>query len=220
MNNSHHQPDNDRLFDLLVDGELSDAERRELLASLDEREEGWRRCALAFLEAQNWGRQFRQIVAESDAPTAVVATTAKAERPHVGRWFALAAALLLAFLIGRWGGGQGSAPHIAQTEPETESSPLAAAPPVDDGDVVTMLVRDVHGNNQRLHVPLVDTANWQSKRGSLPDGLRERLLSQGVDLQSRRRFAPIFFEQRQGGVVPMFVSVDDVRVVPVKYTVY
>ena len=44
----------DVLFDRLVDGELSAAERRELLASLDGRPTGWRRCALAFLEAQTW----------------------------------------------------------------------------------------------------------------------------------------------------------------------
>ena len=46
--------DDDVRFDRLVDGELSDAERRQLLASLDDEPDGWRRCALAFLEAQQW----------------------------------------------------------------------------------------------------------------------------------------------------------------------
>ena len=41
-------------FDRLVDGELSEEERRELLAGLDNEPGGWRRCALAFLEAQCW----------------------------------------------------------------------------------------------------------------------------------------------------------------------
>jgi len=48
------EPEDERLLDLLVDDELSAAERRELLTRLDERPEGWRRCALAFLEAQAW----------------------------------------------------------------------------------------------------------------------------------------------------------------------
>ncbi len=45
------------LLDRLVDGELDEATRRQLLASFDHRPEGWRRCALAFLEAQSWGKE-------------------------------------------------------------------------------------------------------------------------------------------------------------------
>ena len=41
-----------RQFDLLVDDELSEPQRREILTSLDDTPDGWRRCALAFLEAQ------------------------------------------------------------------------------------------------------------------------------------------------------------------------
>ncbi len=44
--------DDDRRFDRLVDGELSEAERREMLLRLDDQPGAWRRCALAFLEAQ------------------------------------------------------------------------------------------------------------------------------------------------------------------------
>jgi len=43
-----------RGLDLLVDGQLDEAQRRALLSSLEERPDGWRRCALAFLEAQCW----------------------------------------------------------------------------------------------------------------------------------------------------------------------
>ena len=48
-------------FDLLVDDELSERQRRELLASLDDTPDGWRRCALAFLEAQCLGRELGRI---------------------------------------------------------------------------------------------------------------------------------------------------------------
>jgi hypothetical protein len=57
----------DRTFDLLVDGELSEADRRELLSSLDESPDGWRRCALAFLEAQSWNSALGSIQRESAA---------------------------------------------------------------------------------------------------------------------------------------------------------
>src|SRR5260370_8705607 len=44
------------LIDRLVDGELGEAERRELLLRLESNPDGWRRCALAFIEAQEFGR--------------------------------------------------------------------------------------------------------------------------------------------------------------------
>ena len=46
--------DDMRILDKLVDGELTDADRKELLSNLDEEPGAWRRCALAFLEAQSW----------------------------------------------------------------------------------------------------------------------------------------------------------------------
>jgi hypothetical protein len=53
MHNSMHPNDAAR-FDRLVDGEMSEEERKNLLASLDNEPGGWRHCALAFLEAQCW----------------------------------------------------------------------------------------------------------------------------------------------------------------------
>ena len=48
-------------FDLLVDGELSEADRRALLLQLEHEPDGWRRCALAFLEAQCWRAELGQM---------------------------------------------------------------------------------------------------------------------------------------------------------------
>ena len=41
-------------MDRLVDGEVAEPERRALLSRLERMPDGWRRCALAFLEAQAW----------------------------------------------------------------------------------------------------------------------------------------------------------------------
>jgi len=58
--NSPEHPDiqyvSDSLIDQLVDGELDEATRQRLLAQLDTEPGGWRRCALAFLEAQAWSQ--------------------------------------------------------------------------------------------------------------------------------------------------------------------
>src|SRR5947208_659233 len=44
----------DAWLDRLVDGEVAEPERRALLSRLEQAPAGWRRCALAFLEAQAW----------------------------------------------------------------------------------------------------------------------------------------------------------------------
>jgi hypothetical protein len=49
--------DDDNRFDRLVDGELSAEEYKVLLESLDDEPGGWRRCAMAFLEAQALRRE-------------------------------------------------------------------------------------------------------------------------------------------------------------------
>jgi len=62
-------------FDRLVDGELSESQRTELLNSLDQEPDGWRRCALAFLESQCWKKELgglrQSVPADSSAPAPV-----------------------------------------------------------------------------------------------------------------------------------------------------
>lgn len=104
------------LLDRLVDGELSDAEYREVLQGLDSQPEGWRRCALAFLEAQAWGREFRVVRCEKgDQP----AETWPRRR---GSWFyfsalgiACAASFLMAFGVAmQWLGPAENQPPVQE----------------------------------------------------------------------------------------------------------
>jgi hypothetical protein len=44
----------DAWLDRLVDGEVAEPQRRALLSRLEQSPDGWRHCALAFLEAQAW----------------------------------------------------------------------------------------------------------------------------------------------------------------------
>lgn len=57
LRNLQASPDDDSRLDRLVDGELPTEEYRALLASLDDQPGGWRRCAVAFLEAQALQRE-------------------------------------------------------------------------------------------------------------------------------------------------------------------
>jgi hypothetical protein len=127
-------------FDRLVDGELSQAEYRSLLASLDDQPDGWRRCALAFLEAQALGRDLsavRQAALTTDtaaaaSPSVDHAVQLQAERPDdwsqrtwQGLYFAtIAASLALAFYVGSWTSGindQATGPYITTLPSEQRS---------------------------------------------------------------------------------------------------
>ena len=52
------------LLDRLVDGELPDGDYRTLIHRLDDAPDGWRRCALSFLEQQALQRDLKQMLKE------------------------------------------------------------------------------------------------------------------------------------------------------------
>ncbi|HEV3167154.1 MAG TPA: hypothetical protein VGZ22_24310 [Isosphaeraceae bacterium] len=106
-------PLEDRLLDRLVDGELTEAERRTVLSQLETDPLGWRRCALAFLEAQAWRETFGSLTVEgasSIAGARLDEPVGSVPKPSVvRRWgrarLAAAAGLLLAFTLGFAAGG-------------------------------------------------------------------------------------------------------------------
>jgi hypothetical protein len=94
--------DAEGVLDRLVDGEMGLHERRELLAGLDDEVGAWRRCALAFLEAQSWRWQLSSAAAEP--MLARTAETTKRPVRHGAFWgsaLAIAASLVVAFALGR-----------------------------------------------------------------------------------------------------------------------
>lgn len=225
-------------FDRLADGELTLAERRELLSSLDRmnsseaRADGWRRCALALLEAQVLRRELKAFVTQEAPSKAVqvemVPTPSLARPPRVWRWqnsLALAASALVAFGLG-WA-----------TRSSDVDVPIAAAPldelvvndapvepaPRNSRDAVTLVVNDERGKPQRVRLPLVDAGElgkqWAHLSPDVPVNVKTGLRDYGFDIQSKQRYAPLFFEEGQQ-LVPMVVPVSDTYVVPVNRPVY
>ncbi len=102
--------DEESLFDRLVDGELSESERRSLLTSLESQPEGWRRCALAFLEAQTWRESFGELthamLKPRDLPTrsSPPPSPKKQNKPlgAMGTVMAMAASFLITLGLGGW----------------------------------------------------------------------------------------------------------------------
>lgn len=114
--NTNRPPDDDEALELLVDGELDEARRRELLLQLERQPDGWRRCALAFLEAQAIGQDMKALVRGQAAwlrTSGAAATAPAAASPGAGpaarrRWLdgrggtvlAMAASFLIALGLG------------------------------------------------------------------------------------------------------------------------
>jgi hypothetical protein len=225
--------DDNLIFDRLADGELSNAERQELLASLDDRADGWRRCALALLEAQTWRRDFKSFLTQTAPPTVVqVAAAVPPELParpmwgsfsksNTNRWFTLAASALVAFGVGWQMRGPDSQARINEqvTSDNVASKEVAPLAQEDSRDAVTLLVKDDQGKQQRLRLPLVDGPELESQLVDITPEARASLQNRGLDLQSKRRYAPLFFEHNKQ-VVPMVVPVNDTYIVPVNRPVY
>ncbi|HEV8059755.1 MAG TPA: hypothetical protein VGP68_07770 [Gemmataceae bacterium] len=93
----------DGQIDRLVDGELPDADRRALIQRFETEPDGWRRCALAFLEAQSWREALiPATTAEPNLPPARVIPSRRTSYRwrEAARLTALAASLLLTFALG------------------------------------------------------------------------------------------------------------------------
>jgi len=62
-------PLDDDFIDRIVDGKRTPADLRAAIDRLDREPDGWKRCALAFLEAQCWRESFRAMGESAPSPT-------------------------------------------------------------------------------------------------------------------------------------------------------
>ena len=126
------EPSIQALIDRMIDGEMSPEQLRTCIQRLDSTPDGWRRCALAFLEAQSWGEAFRNLdQSPRDRDLALAAFT---EPPPVSRArvvrrgparTALAAGIaLIAFSLGWMGHGLRVRSEPATAPVERASSSL------------------------------------------------------------------------------------------------
>jgi hypothetical protein len=127
----------ERQLDLLVDGELNETDRRELLVRLDHEPDGWRRCALAFLESQCWRQELGPIArdrtpsesAEVASRPAEAAPRRQSWRHHLATLLTMAASFLIALVVGiglrgNWSGIAVHSPGV-QLKPAIDEQPLS-----------------------------------------------------------------------------------------------
>jgi len=123
----------DAQLDSLVDGELPDQEYRRVLAHLDDEPGGWRRCALAFIEAQTLQRELGELAELARPQPQVARATHTPSAVGTSRWplwLAMAGSFLLAFTLGilfsrPWQGPTppiDGPPDLAESESEGETA--------------------------------------------------------------------------------------------------
>jgi hypothetical protein len=95
MNSNYQQ------LDRLVDGSLPPSEYRAFLASLDEEPGAWRKCALAFLEAQALSQELGSLVPAAPTPVKSVSpTNQRASWKNAALALAMAASFAGALAVG------------------------------------------------------------------------------------------------------------------------
>jgi hypothetical protein len=222
----------DSQLDMLVDGELGDEERRELLSRFETEPDGWRRCALAFLEAQAW-RQAMRSVSDDSVETSAIAARSHSSWRQFRNVVGMACGLLLALGVGLAVGGMfdraarvaptehvAEAPHI--NEPKEVETPVEPVPEVVPElavpyQYVSIPAQDsVNGEAESIQMPVVPQEylgeGWPYELPAVvPDDIVRSLQRRGHEVVQQRRLVP--FQAADGSRVVF--PVDEVELVPV-----
>lgn len=223
----------ERQIDQLVDGELSEDQRRELLARLDQQPDGWRRCALAFLEAQCWRETLGPVALrpmEAPAEPRPASRSSCGWAARYGVLAAVAASFLLAFVLGvqfrqGWFGGVvppaemvKNAPEGAAAVPEVRQAQVAVAPPQPERDVqpdprrwqlVTLTTPEgPEGGEETIRVPAVESdavdEQWLANQPpAVPREVLEAFQRAGHRVQQQRELVPVQLKDGRRLVVPV-----------------
>jgi hypothetical protein len=141
---------------------------------------------------------------------------------------AIAAGLLVAFTVGVLVRPDGApTAKNATVQPGVQIADVVPPPASVDpdagrvDDALTLYVRDDTGQTRPLRVPLVDADALDRQLGlqfqsGLPSDFRSRLQNRGFDVRSKQRYAPLWLENGR----PMFVPVEDTKIVPVSREVF
>jgi len=221
------------LLDRLIDGELDEPARRQLLERLDIQPDGWRRCAMAFLEAQAWRQELGHLVRAGTGANPSPAP--RQHTPWLGASLAVAVSLLMGGLLGMSLDSWLRPLPRSLSEPATiaeedshahkdDGSALVRA--ADGGDILTG-GPDVPARPQPSDPPLLDDLAPAGPDGvyllvestegeTLPADVRRALEQLGHQIRQRRVLVPVTVEGGGRVVVP----VQEVEIVPVGGQVY
>lgn len=211
--------------DRLVDGELSGEQYRRLLATLDDEPGGWRRCALAFLEAQALGRELPAIRTTLETAKANDVLASPERSPAAVRsgisWLAIAASFLVTFGLGliapRFFTRQSQEELVAGNlhspgEMERTLTPASFDPQnlrnignlklvADDGAEGEIRQVPVYESEQNLNDVL--TGSFQQTSPPMGPELIDLLRGHGYDVRHEQQYVPATLEDGRQMIVPL-----------------
>ena len=195
-------------IDRLVDGELDADGRRGLLIRLDREPCGWRRCALAFLEAQAWRESLGPAVAPAEVPIPARASSRRGHATLITRAGLIAAGLLAAFLIGR---STGAMSRPGSPEPRVAHRPEAAPVPR-PRPVETVGAIEIPGTSGDgaggtsipiLAGPGLDERWLRARPRAIPDYVRAQWERRGYQVEQHRELLSVDLEDGRRLAVPV-----------------
>jgi hypothetical protein len=208
------------LVDRLVDGELDEPTRRQVLERLDVEPGAWRRCALAFLEAQCFREGLSAVAVPSGGRPWLVSRSA---RRWLGRG-AAAAAVVAAFALGRvvTSGSHASVPLDPPNDQVANVPPDELRMPTGSTEFVALRLGDeLSGAEADLRVPLLspratDPAWRWLEDAVIAEELIQAIAAAGHEVVERRHLIPLDLEDGRQAIVP----VDEIEVHPVVHRRY
>jgi hypothetical protein len=225
----------DATFDRLVDGELAAADYQKLLTALDDEPSGWRRCAMAFLEAQAWRGEMSAIRRGQELAPASPPEVASGAGPW-RRWLpllAVAASFVAAFL-----GGLAVQRHLDRRQLDAGAVARSGDPPAESpratddqlptgqeprslGNIRLVVDGEQGAQPQQIVLPVYDTnqlgQEWLSQdRSALPDDVIQSLARRGRKVERQIQFLPLPLDDEHQVVVP----VEQIQITPVSRRSY
>jgi len=201
----------DAAIDRLVDGCLGEAERRELLLRLDDEAEGWRRCALAFLEDQAM-RSALALPVAAPKPVPVPTVVPRRRRPALLRLSVAASMIAATFAAGFAAGGASRGrvqPLVAKADPPrvVPPSPDPAEAPVREVGWIDVVDAN-NGESPARRVPILSgpglDERWlRDQPPSVPDYVRAQWERKGYQVEERRRLVSLDLEDGRRVAIPV-----------------
>jgi hypothetical protein len=208
-------------LDRLVDGELNETDRRELLLQFEREPEGWRRCALAFLEAQCWKqelglmRRSPEAAATEAAPVSADAVTVRKAssgrapwRQHLATALTMGACFLIALFIGlNFRGintGPAHGPENSSAVATKADAPLNGAQSAEE----VVEIDRADGKSESLHIPRarheVPVQNVAEQGpDAIPPAVKEAFQRSGHEVVQERQVVPVQMNNGRQLMVPV-----------------
>ena len=190
------------LIDRLAAGELDDAVRHDLFAWLDREPSRWRRCALALLEARELEQALGAWQTETPRPTVRLPREPAVPMARRSTFFALAAAVLMAFSLGILARGFFAAPAPRVVETPNLAGHKAVSGTAQKEPTDAVVKEKPQPESEQRHTAVAAAPANAGQTDVVPPYVRSQLERRGYHRTSHPAQLPVVFPDGRRGTVP------------------